>query len=331
MPKISIIVPVYKVEAYLHRCVDSILRQSFSDFELILVDDGSPDNCGAICDEYAQKDCRVYVIHQQNAGVSVARNRGLDWADAYSDSRWIAFIDSDDWIHRDYLKILLTAAEESDASIAVCGLLWTDRMAADAQYGDLVAMTLDAETTYELHCEKMTGPCAKLYEKTLWENVRFPANKRAEDAFVTHIPLFRAETVAVLEEKLYYYFDNSDSFTRSKWSNRMLDNIEAHELRLEFLREHGYEKALLREKEIYVEELANKVTHLLDTRQGDAFADTLCMLQEKLRLALASAQEDGCVPFNRENLWAYLYAMKSDWQWKAARGLQKAYRKIKYR
>lgn len=332
MPKISVIVPVYKVEDYLHRCVDSILNQSFSDFELILVDDGSPDNCGAICDEYAQKDSRVYVIHQQNAGVSAARNRGLDWADAHSDSCWIAFIDSDDWIHRDYLKILLTAAEESDASIAVCGLLWTDRMAADAQYGDLVPMVLDAETTYALHCEKMTGPCAKLYEKALWENVRFPANKRSEDAFVTHIPLFRSEKVAVFEEKLYYYYNHSDSFTRTKWSQQKLDLLEAHELRLAFLREGGYDWALRRQKEIYAEEIMNLITHLLDVRESDRDElDTLEMLRQKLRELLKAAREDGCVPFNRENLWAYLYAMKRDWLWKSARGLQKAYRKIKYR
>ena len=111
VPKVSVIVPVYKVEAYLHRCVDSVLNQSFSDFELILVDDGSPDNCGAICDEYAQKDSRVHVIHKTNGGLSDARNAGIDWAFANSDSQWLTFIDSDDWVHRDYLKLLLGAAE----------------------------------------------------------------------------------------------------------------------------------------------------------------------------------------------------------------------------
>ena len=103
MPIISVIVSVYKVEPYIRQCVDSILAQTFTDFELILVDDGSPDNCGAICDEYAAQDCRVRVIHQENGGLSAARNAGIDWAFANSDSQWLAFVDSDDWVHPDYL------------------------------------------------------------------------------------------------------------------------------------------------------------------------------------------------------------------------------------
>ena len=103
MPQISVIVPVYKVEAYLARCVDSVLAQTFSDFDLILVDDGSPDNSGAICDEYAEKDPRIVVIHQKNGGLSAARNAGIEWAFAHSNSQWLNFIDSDDWVHPEYL------------------------------------------------------------------------------------------------------------------------------------------------------------------------------------------------------------------------------------
>ena len=102
-PKISVIVPVYKVEQYLHRCIDSILSQSFTDFELLLIDDGSPDNCGKICDEYTQKDSRVRVFHKPNGGVSSARNLGLDNAKG----KWIAFIDSDDFVEKEYLEKLL--------------------------------------------------------------------------------------------------------------------------------------------------------------------------------------------------------------------------------
>ena len=98
MANISVIVPVYKVEAFLNRCVDSILCQTYEDFEIILVDDGSPDTCGALCDEYARKDGRVHVIHQENGGLSAARNTGIDWAFANSTSRWLAFVDSDDWV-----------------------------------------------------------------------------------------------------------------------------------------------------------------------------------------------------------------------------------------
>ena len=104
MPEISVIVPVYKVETFIHRCVDSILCQSFEDFELILVDDGSPDSCGDICEAYAAKDSRIHVIHQENGGLSAARNTGIDYVMEHSTSKWLAFVDSDDWLHPDFLK-----------------------------------------------------------------------------------------------------------------------------------------------------------------------------------------------------------------------------------
>ena len=112
MPKISVIVPIYKVEKYLNRCVDSILHQTFTDFELILVDDGSPDNCGKMCDEYAEKDSRVVVIHKKNGGLSDARNKGLDWVFANSNSEYVVFIDSDDYIDERYLELLYKSIAE---------------------------------------------------------------------------------------------------------------------------------------------------------------------------------------------------------------------------
>ena len=118
---ISVIVPVYKVEKYIHRCIDSILAQTFSDFELILVDDGSPDNCGRICDEYALKDNRIHVIHKENGGLSDARNAGIDWAFEHSDSEWITFIDSDDWVHKKYLESLINGAINTNSDVVIGG------------------------------------------------------------------------------------------------------------------------------------------------------------------------------------------------------------------
>ena len=120
MPVISVIVPVYNVEKYLHRCVDSILAQTFTDFELILVDDGSPDNCGKICDEYAEKDSRIHVIHKVNGGLSDARNAGIDWAFANSNSEWVTFIDSDDWVDKYYLEYLYNSILTHKTKLAVC-------------------------------------------------------------------------------------------------------------------------------------------------------------------------------------------------------------------
>lgn len=122
MPEISIIVPVYKVEPYLRKCIDSILAQTFRDFELILIDDGSPDNCGTICDEYAAKDSRVVVVHQENVGVSTARNAGLDIARG----SYIGFADSDDWIEPEMYETMLRTAKESKADVVMCGVKYTD-------------------------------------------------------------------------------------------------------------------------------------------------------------------------------------------------------------
>ena len=118
-PTISIIVPVYKTEAYLEKCVDSILAQTFRDFELLLIDDGSPDNCPALCEEAAARDPRIRVIHQKNAGLSAARNTGVEAARG----EWIGFVDSDDSIAPEMYETLLTYARRDGAQIAVCDYL----------------------------------------------------------------------------------------------------------------------------------------------------------------------------------------------------------------
>ena len=129
--RISVIVPVYKVEKYIRRCIDSILAQTYEDFELILVDDGSPDDCGNICDEYAVKDNRIKVIHKDNGGLSSARNAGLDWVFEFSDSQFITFIDSDDYVDKNYLYLLLKALVQENADVSCCRFTEDDERSAD--------------------------------------------------------------------------------------------------------------------------------------------------------------------------------------------------------
>lgn len=131
MGAISIIVPVYKVEKYIKRCIDSILEQTFRDFELILVDDGSPDQCGRICETYAEKDERIIALHRENGGLSAARNTGLDWMFANSESSYVTFIDSDDWIHPQYLETLLGTIEKNNAGVSVANFQRLDEYQAD--------------------------------------------------------------------------------------------------------------------------------------------------------------------------------------------------------
>ena len=241
MPKISVIIPVYKVEKYLRRCLDSILSQTFTDFELLLIDDGSPDNCGVICDEYAQCDKRVKVFHTDNRGVSAARNTGIEWVLENSNSKWISFIDSDDWVHSRYLEVLLEAAIKNNTSISSCGYVRTNVQ-------DLT--DLDEEISVELwktdeyfikRNVNAIVPWAKLYKKELFENVRYPLNKRYEDEATTYKVLFLFENIAVVEAEMYYYYTNSESFMAERWTPRRMDLLLALEERLEYFKNYGYE------------------------------------------------------------------------------------------
>lgn len=239
MPLISVIVPVYKVEPYLSRCVDSILSQTFTDFELILIDDGSPDNCGEICDEYAQKDKRIQVIHKENGGLSSARNAGIDWVFANSNSQFITFVDSDDLITRDYLEKLNDTILDECIDIATCKMhCFSDfeKLLSDIVMYDEPSTLPRTYTGRDaaFHLYKMDGEisieaCTKLYRKTLFANIRFPENKIHEDQAIIPILLYSSCKVATIDNRLYCYFQRSDSITKSSFSNKHFDDIDALE------------------------------------------------------------------------------------------------------
>lgn len=236
MPQISVIVPVYKVEAYLHRCVDSILAQTFRDFELILVDDGSPDRCGEICDDYKKHDVRIHVIHQANGGLSAARNAGIDWALANSDSTWLAFVDSDDWVHPQYLECLYRAVRENNVKISICEYAETEEKTAfDKPLYEPQIWAWD-----QFFMERNVSAVVawnKLYAKELFIGLRYPVGKIHEDEFLTYKLLIRAERIIYLSDTLYYYYQNSQGITKSQFNLKRLDAIEALEARLDFISE----------------------------------------------------------------------------------------------
>ena len=234
MPLISVIVPVFNVERYLHRCVDSILAQSFADLELILVDDGSPDNSGAICDNYAEIDSRVHVIHQQNGGLSAARNAGIEWAFTNSGSQWITFVDSDDWVHPDYLEYLHRAVNETGAAVSICGFVEVDEESgfAGMRY-DVCLMDWD-RLFIDNNVLAVIG-CGKLYEKGLFTDHRYPAGRLHEDEFLTYKLLAEACRIAYVPLLLYYYFQNNEGITGKMFSLRRLDVLDALEERIEYV------------------------------------------------------------------------------------------------
>lgn len=254
MPTVSVIVPVYKVEPWLRRCVDSVLTQTFADFELVLVDDGSPDNCGAICDEYAEKDSRVHVIHQKNGGLSAARNAGIDAAQG----EYLSFIDSDDLVRPQMLERMLQAIETSDADLCICHL---QSFSQETELENLSTpqsspVILDNRSAclrlYEDQGGIYTVACAKLYQRELFRDLRFPVGMLHEDEATTYQALYHARAVVVLPEAYYYYRQNPNSIMGSKFSVRRFDALKAlHERREFFLTRQ--EEALTRSTEIAIQ------------------------------------------------------------------------------
>lgn len=242
MSLISVIVPVYKVEAYLNRCVDSVLRQTMKAFELILVDDGSPDRSGEICDEYAKQDSRVRVIHQKNGGLSAARNAGIDLVFSDSKSEWITFVDSDDWVHEKYLEALFNATSD-DVDVVIGGYAKTEGAPPCVIESKLQSQMYPVEEYYVNNTVTATIACGKLYRKKCFQNLRYPVGKLHEDEFVTYLILFEKKTVCVIEQPLYAYYQNPDSIIRSKWTIKRLDVVDACEQQVKFLENKGFLKS----------------------------------------------------------------------------------------
>ncbi len=235
MPTISVIIPVYNTEHYLPRCLDSILAQTFPDFELLLVDDGSKDSSGAICDEYAAKDSRVRVFHQENKGQAAARNLALDWMYANSDSKFISFVDSDDWVHPEYLNLLYRGADEFGVNISQCLHLETDGTDKTPEVGyNSICVSAEEEYT-QWYSAFFWG---KLFNRSCMEHLRFPEGQVYEDVAIWYKLLFAEKTVAIVQETLYYYFFNPDSTVHSSWKPARLAQVEAWEEQFTYIAEH---------------------------------------------------------------------------------------------
>jgi glycosyltransferase involved in cell wall biosynthesis len=236
---VSLIIPIYKVEKYLKRCVDSIINQTYTNLEIILVDDGSPDNCGNICDEYAGSDSRIRVIHKPNGGLSDARNAGLDIATG----EYVGFIDSDDFIHPEMFEDLYRRSRKYDADIAQCSFrrVTGDEMveSTDAD-NEKVISTLEAlDYIYTPFCVDYIVAWNKLYKKELFDNLRFPKSKIHEDEFTTYKLFYRSNKIVICDKKYYYYFQSPNSIIRSNFNVKKLDYAEAIEERIAFFKEKG--------------------------------------------------------------------------------------------
>lgn len=247
---ISVIVPIYRVEKYLPACIDSILNQTFTDFELILVDDGSPDRCPEICDETAKRDARVRVIHQANAGLSAARNAGIEAARG----AWLSFVDSDDYIAPHFCEKLYQTAQRTNADCVMCSVQNVDesgklidsalmRMADEVKTGREVLRKIgrDDVTPY------LTA-WNKLYRRKLFNTLRYPAGRQNEDVFVFAELFCQVQRAACVAEPLYFYRKRIDSIMNSAVTLRNLDEMWAYVNCFEHLQQDD-EESILKETE----------------------------------------------------------------------------------
>lgn len=233
-PKISIIIPVYNVEKYLDRCMNSILNQTFEKYEIILVDDGSTDESKKKCDYYANEYENIFVIHKTNGGLSEARNTGIDIANA----ELICFVDSDDYLHPQYLEILYKTMIHTNADIVECKFSQTT--------SDNIFEIRESNKNFSI--ETMTGveylkrrkgyPVAwnKLYKKFLFEDVRYPVGMIHEDEGTTYKLVYKAPIVTCISVVLYGYYKNDNGIMNSKFNKKRLDIIPIQQAKIDFFK-----------------------------------------------------------------------------------------------
>ena len=253
---ISIIVPIYNVEKYLKECIESIINQTYKNIEIILVDDGSPDNCGKICDEYSQRDKRIILIHKENGGLSDARNKGIDIAKG----DYLTFIDSDDFVNIDYIEKLYNSIKLNNTKLAQCGISKVnenneiiEKLNYDENYIKTSHEILNE--LYGKHLIENVVVWNKMYAKELFENIRFPVGKIHEDEFTTYKIFYSVDRISLLSDCLYNYRQTNESIIGKKFNKKRLNLLEALEERMDFFKNRNeidlYEKTL----KFYIEEL----------------------------------------------------------------------------
>lgn len=302
MPKVSIIVPVYKAEDYLRGCVDSILSQTFSDFEVFLVNDGSPDNCGAICEEYRKTDCRVRVIHQENQGQAAARNHAL----AQAQGEWVCFVDSDDAIHPQMVELLYKGAEAAGAGISMCDMAESPQVPEGflrQREAAFETLTIDEATLVRLF-DAGEYPswvaCGKLIRRELVEGYLFTEGRVYEDNEAVCRWVCGAGKLAWIHEDMYYYRTNPISTTQRKFSLKKRDYLWALDSIIRYYHSLGYGVLTRRFCDLYAEEAAGQYCRI----RGEM--DQPEALKEIKRSVKALAK---AVPFTKQQKEQLLDAM----------------------
>lgn len=302
-PLVSVIVPIYGVEQYLQHCIDSICNQTYDQLEIILIDDGSPDSCGLICDRYSHSDPRITVIHKENGGLSSARNAGLNIATGL----YVAMVDSDDTIHPQFIEILVGLCEKYQCDIAQCDFLTVCEQSLKLPLnpqGSLVFYT-GKQALHELcvgqRNVKYVVAWNKIYRRNLFHGIRYPLKKIHEDEFTTYQILWKAQKMVVTNQYLYYYLQRSESITGKKYSIKRLDALDAFRERINFLKENGLEDEYFATIKKYLVLIEKNYVLLKENEEScDAVCDALLKEKKQLEIQLSSTliSEEQMLPVN---------------------------------
>ena len=263
MGKIIVVIPVYRADKFLSRCVNSILQQTFYDFDLFLVDDGSNDRCSEICDQFAKQDSRVYVCHQKNQGPSAARNNGIQFALTISAIEYITFVDSDDVVHQQFLEYLYRSVAAYNADMGMCNHMYINKggyLQEQQNYSAIEMSEIGPEDLMLNHESGFNYIWGKIYMKKCFESTRFPVDiSFGEDNKVIYRIVFSAKKLVYVSNVLYYYFYNPSGVTKSSWSVESLAVIDGIQEQLSFYKNNGYRRAYLKEQEILIQQCAYQI------------------------------------------------------------------------
>lgn len=273
MVKISIIVPVYNVEKYFKNCIESILNQTFKDFELILVNDGSTDSSGNICDEYAKKDNRIKVIHQGNKGQASARNRGLDIARG----KYIGFVDSDDTIHPRMYEILYKSIKDSESKIVISN--YKDVYNQDnLEYDDIKDIKINKinnlDTIKRLYDSEvwilLVVPWNKLYSREIFDGIRYPEDRVHEDEAIIHRLLYKSNKLIYIDSKLYNYLHREGStMSNNNLLKKKIDWILALSDRIKFFNQVGLYDMYNTTSTVYIDTFFSTYNTIIESNNYD--------------------------------------------------------------
>lgn len=309
MDKISVIVPVYKVEPYLDRCIQSIVAQTYTNLEIILVDDGSPDNCGAICDTWAIRDSRFKVIHKENGGLSDARNAGL----AAASGEYIAFVDSDDWLSPSFIAELYTTLIENNADVAECGVSYVDESGNTLHIRHTTTVPvldkLDALKLLILEDGIYQTVWNKLYRRSILNGIQFEKGKYHEDDYWTYQVFDRISKLAVRQIPLYFYLQRNSSIMGANYSLKRLDGLEARFLQMKYLQKYE-ELAFI----LQVRLLSNCLYHhqcVLQFLSIEEQAQALAVIQ-RISAEIPSILAMGHLPL-KQQIWLRLFLIAPNW------------------